>query len=184
MGVFLILMYLLSLALGYAVAFNGSTRVLWESLRGTDMPSSFQLALNPPWEGMLLCSSYLASFLGICYGFWQYGFFPGTGIVFCFLVASNISEMFLLNKMHSTFHLNIILKAIRQRHDDYVKSGDLTQAKSMECLIEKVELELYAIKVVRSATLVPAYNGKMEHLKVAGAKADNYHSRARTKKGK
>jgi hypothetical protein len=184
MGVFLILMYLLSLALGYAAAFNGSTRALWESLQNNDMPCSFQLALNPPWERRLLYFTSSASTLGVGYGFWNYGFISGAGIAFCFIVASNISEMFLLHKMRSTFHLNIILKAVMQRHDDYLKSGDSEHAKSMAILIEKVELELYAMKVIESASMVPAYDGKLELLKADGAKADNYDNGSRTKSRK
>jgi len=179
---FLILMYLLSLCLGYATAFDGSTRALWDSIRNNDMPGTLQLALNPPWERRLVYATYSASVLGILYGFWKYGFFPGTGIAFCFIVASKIGEMFLLHKMHSTFHLNIIVRAVLRRQADYMRSGDMERAKSMECLIEKLALKLHAMKARKSATLVPVYGSHLEHLKIAGAKADNYLSCRRSKK--
>ena len=181
---FLALMYLLSLALGYAAAFDGCTRKLWLSVRNNEMPDALKLALNPPWVRMLIYSTCLASIMGVGYGFWRFGFLPGAGIAFCFILASKTGEMFLQNNMNSSFHLNVMLRAVLRRQADYMRSGDLDRAKSMECLISKVGLKLYAMKAVKSAALVPSYAGNLEHLKVAGAKADNYHSCTRNRRGK
>lgn len=184
MFIYLIIMYLLSLIVGYAAAFDCSTKALWTSARNNDMPETLQLALNPPWQRALGNFSYCASFIGIGYGFLRVGLFAGAGIAFCFIVASKIGEMVLLHKMGSAFHLNIILGAILRRQADYLLAGDLPQAKSLACLIDKVAMKLYALKAMRSATLVPAYAGYMEHLKVIDAKADNYHRCPRTQKGR
>lgn len=180
---FLTLMYLLSLALGYAKAFDCSTREIWDSVPNNDLPPPLKFALNPRWERMLLPSTCLASLFGIGYGFWKFGFLPGAGIALCFIVAAKIGEMFLLHKMQSAFHLNIVLRAVLRRQAEYMNAGEMERAKALGCLIEKVSLKLYALNAVRSATLVPAYTDKLEHLKVPGAKADNYQSCTRTRRG-
>jgi len=180
---FLILMYLLSLSLGYAAAFGCSTKALWKSVRNDRMPDALQIALSPPWAEMLLDAVYAASFLGLGYGFWKFGFFPGAAIAFCFMVAAKIGEMFLLHKMRSAFHLNIVLRAVLRSQAEYMQTGEMVQAKALECVIEKVALELNALRAVKSATLAPVYAGQLGHLKVPCAKSDNYHSCTRTQKG-
>jgi hypothetical protein len=183
MFIYLIIMYLLSLIVAYAAAFDCSIKALWISAGNNDMPGPLQHVLNPPWQRALASFSYCASFIGIGYGFLRLGLFAGAGIAFCFVVASKIGEMVLLHKMGSAFHLNIILRAILRKQADYLLAGDMALAKSMECLIDKVAMKLYALKAVKSATLVPAYAGYMEHLKVINAKADNYYRCSRTQKG-
>jgi len=183
MLIYLIIMYLLSLIVGYAAAFDCSTKALWISARNNDMPETLQLALNPPWQRALANFSYCASFIGIGYGFLRLGLFAGAGIAFCFMVASKIGEMVLLHKMGSAQHLNIILRAIMRKQADCLLAGDMAQAKSLACLIDMVGMKLYALKAMKSSTLVPVYRGYMEHLKVINAKADNYHRCSRTQKG-
>jgi hypothetical protein len=181
---FLILMHLLSLALGYAAAFDCSTRELWLTVRNNGMPETLKLALDPTWKRVLVLATCLAAILGIGYGFWQYGLLPGAGLAFCFILASKTGEMFLLHKMHSSFHLNLILRAVLRRQADYIRADDMERAKALAGLIEKVGQKLHAVKAVKSAALVPALAGNVEHLKVYGAKADNYHSWTRTRRGK
>ena len=182
MKIFLILMYLLSLALGYAAAFRVFTQVLWRSIRSDDMPFALQSALNPLRQRVLLYAAYSAASVGIGYGFWQFGLVPGAGIASCFIMASKISEMFLLHRMHNAFHLNLILNTLFRTQADYLKAGDMVHANAMHPLIEKVELKLCAVKVIKSATMVPAYDGNIEHLKVPEVKADSYHRCTRTEK--
>jgi len=184
MVAFLALMYLLSLALGYAAAFDGCTREFWLSLRNNEMPDALKLALNPPWVRMLMHATCLASIMGVGYGFWRFGFLPGAGIAFCFILASKTTGMFLQNNMNSSFHLNVILRAVLRRQADYMRAGDMDRAKSLEGLISKVGIKLYAVKAVKSAALVPSYPGNLKHLKLAGAKADNYHSCTRNRREK
>lgn len=184
MTAFLILMYLLSLALGYACAFDCSTRELWRSTRTEGLPEFLQQALTPPWQRRLLRGSWLAALLGIGYGFWRLGIFPGAGLAFCFILAAKIGERFLLHRMRNLFHLNLVLRAVLRRQADYMKAGDMDRAKALEGVIQKVALNLYALKAARCASQVPACPAHLEHLKVPDAKADNYDSLSRTRRGK
>jgi hypothetical protein len=182
MSTFLIIMYLLSLALGYAAALDGMTRTLWQSLRHSAMPSAFQHVLKPPWERKFLLVCCLASLLGIGYAFTKYGVAPGLGIAFCFIVAVKISGICLLHKMHTPFHLKLVLKAVQRRHLDYARSGDMARAMSMLVISDQLEVKLCAMTGAKLTAMVAAVDGKLEHLRVDGAKADNYFRSPRSQK--
>jgi hypothetical protein len=175
MGLFLVLMYLLSLLLGYASALQRSMRAISESLPESSIGARLLRSLNPLWQRIFLCATWALSFIALGYAFWKYGAFPGTGIAVCFMIAYRVSRMLLLHKLPEPFHLKLILNAVISAHNQCLKIGDAAGASSMETLFQKVGLELYARKLMRAASRAPKYLDRCDSSKLKTAKADNYH---------
>jgi hypothetical protein len=172
MTLILTLTYLLSLFIGYCCTFASWTGKL---LRVNDMAYSVRSALYPGRGRNAFFTACLLSVCGIGYGFCACGFFPGVAIAFTFIVTSRVTEALLRPRIHNLFHLNLLLRTLTQRHLDCLCAEDTAGAGWIEGLIERVTRELYAIKVVKSAQLVPTYEGSTVYLRIKGAKADNYH---------
>lgn len=166
MTLFLILMYLSSICLGYCIAFESWSRLLWEAMREEGMPDSHRAAFNPPWQRRLRWITTFASLAGICFGFWKYGLFTGGAVAFFFVLASWMTEGLLAQRVHNEFHLETVLRNL---------ADEVTHADSAARLMEKVAMELHTMQLVKSAQRVPTYDGSTLYLRIHGAKADNYH---------
>jgi hypothetical protein len=174
MGLFLTVMYLLSLVLGYASALQSSLRAVSEGAADPRSASRLPRSLNPLWQNLFLSSTWTLSFLLLGYAFWKYGAFPGTGIAVCFLIAYRVSRMLLLHKLPGPFHLKLLLNAVITTHNQCLEIGDAAGATSMETLFQKLGLELYARKLLRAAALAPKYLDGDESLRLQSGVADNY----------
>ena len=176
MWLFLILMSLLALALGFAAAFNGSTRALCQSVGDRDPIRSFHLAAGPPLLRRTIDAIRCSFLLGIGYGFWGYGFFSGIGIACSFWGALKMTELALLPRMRSAFQLRLLLRSLQASQAHFARGGEWARAGALEMAIRKVRLELHALQLADFASKVPSYDGNLKHLQVSGAKADNYHA--------
>jgi hypothetical protein len=139
------------------------------------MPYELRGSLKPTWQKYCYCLSCQIPLFGICYCFWKFGFFPGISTAVCFVMAFRISHLFLRQRIHGLFHLNMVLKGLERNRLKLLRSRNIIGARWLEGLIDKVTRELYAIKVIKSAELVPSYEGSTLYLSIHGAKADNYH---------
>jgi hypothetical protein len=171
MGLFLTVMYLLSLFVGYCDAFASWTR---RFVTDSDITYSVRGALYPVGGRHAYCGACTVSVVGICYGF-SYGFLPGSAIFFTCIMMSRITSVLLRRRIHNLFHLNVVLRTLTQRHLEYLYADNMVGARSVERLIEKVTTQAYGLKVIKAAELVPSYEGSKLYLSIYGAKADNYH---------
>jgi hypothetical protein len=87
-----------------------------------------------------------------------------------------VSRMPLLHKLPGPFHLKLILNAVITAHSQCLKNGDAAGASAMERLFQKVGLELYARKLMKSAALAPKCLDRGECLRLQSAAADNYQN--------
>lgn len=179
MALFLMLICLLSICLGYVCAAACWTDRLWQSVKDNDIPQSLRLCLTLPWQRTVVFAVSAMSVLCLGYGFGKYGLFIGAELAGSFIMAYLISKKFLQPKIHGLFHLNVVLRALSRRHMRCAGSDD-PAAVDMEFLFEKISREFYAMKIVRAAGLVPTYDGSTLYLALHGAKADNYYNPKRS----
>jgi hypothetical protein len=138
MTLYLILMYLAALALGYVVRFTQATLALGRSLSDAGTPRGYQDAITPPRFSIFALAIYALCLGGIIYGFWQFGWLSGAGISAGFLVALVINGALLLPRKGSEHFRRLIIGSMIRRHADYLKSGDALRATVMAMLLEKL----------------------------------------------
>lgn len=138
MTLYLILMYLAALALGYVLRFTQATLALGRSLSEAGTPTGYQDAITPPRFSAFAFTVYALCLGGIIYGFWRFGWLRGACISAGFLVALGINGALLLPKKGSEHFRRLILGSMIRRHADYLKSGDTLRASAMAMLLEKL----------------------------------------------
>lgn len=138
MTIYIILLWLVSLLLGYSLAFSGATLTIGKSISDTDSPTGFQDAITPPWSTNLTLLSYAATIGVIGYGWYEYGWLVGIGITIGFIFLVPINKVILLPKSESEHFRRLILRSIMNRYTDLVKSGDQMRASAMAALLEKL----------------------------------------------
>lgn len=138
MTLYLAVMYLISLALAYILAFTGATLAIGQSLSDAGTPRGYQDAITPPRFSSIALFVYAVSLIGLGYGFWVFGSIVGVGIAVGFLVATSVSKALLLPKSHSQHFRKLIVHSMMNRHADYLRSGDSLRASVMGELLEKL----------------------------------------------
>lgn len=140
MGTYFILLYLISLALGYVLAFTEATLALGRSLSDTDSSTGYQDAITPPYFSKLAILVYIGAFAGIAYVWWQYGWPTGLVVTAGFFVITVVNKLLLLPKNESDHFRQIITRSMINRYADYVKSGDELRASAMVHLLNKLDI--------------------------------------------
>jgi hypothetical protein len=138
MFIYLSLMYVVSLALGYVLTFTNATLSIGKALSNAGTPTGYQDAITPPWFSTFAIAVYVASLIGIIYGWWEFGLLSGLGVTVGFFVVVIINKVILLPKNDSDHFRNIIVRSMIKRHADYLKSGDTVRATVMSELLEKM----------------------------------------------
>jgi hypothetical protein len=82
--------------------------------------------------------SYAASIGAVSYGWYEYGWQIGLGIILGFFFLVAISQGLLLPQSGSEHYRWLILSSMGNRYADYMKSGDQVRASAMGDLLKKL----------------------------------------------
>ena len=138
MVIYLVCMYLASLALGYILAFTTATLSIGRALSDSGTPTGYQDAITPPRFSIFAISVYIICAAGLIFGFWKFGWFAGFGITFGFLLVVTLDKVLILPKSNSEHFRNIIIRSMIKRHADYIKAGDRLRASAIGLLLGKL----------------------------------------------
>lgn len=140
MIIYLIFMYLASLAFGCVLRFTEATLSIGRSLSNAGTPTGYQDAITPPRFSTIAFSVYAWCLGGIIFGFWQFGWIAGFGITLGFFVTVAINRVLILPKKDSKHFRRLIVHSMSNRHADYLKSGDTLRASIMAELLEELDI--------------------------------------------
>lgn len=135
---YLILIYLLSLVLGYVLAFTQTTLEIGKSLSDAGSPRGYQDAVTPPQFSGFAILTYVLSLGGVIYGFWEYGWVVGIGVFFGLFFTTAVNIALILPKINGPHFRNIVVHSMINRHADYLKSNDTLRASIMAELLTKL----------------------------------------------
>ena len=138
MASYLALMYLVSLGLGYVLAFTQATLFIGRSLSDAGTPTGYQDAITPPSFAKFAMLVYLVSFASVAYGIWAFGFLVGLGTVLGLLLATSINIAIILPKKNGQHFRKMIVHSLINRHADYLKSNDALRASVLAEFLEKL----------------------------------------------
>jgi hypothetical protein len=138
MVVYLVMMYIASLALGYVLAFTEATLAIGRFLSDAGTQTGYQNAITPPLFSKFAIAVYVISLTGIIYGWWKFSWLFGLGITVGFLFALVVNKIILLPKSDSEHFRKIIVHSMINRHADLLKSGDTLRASIMAELLDKL----------------------------------------------
>ncbi|HQM44156.1 MAG TPA: hypothetical protein PLI72_10485 [Smithellaceae bacterium] len=131
-------MFLISLALGYVLAFASATLSIGRSLSDAGTPTGFQDAITPPRFSTYSIMVYIMCAGGLFWGFWRFGWLVGFATVVGFIFAVGINKMLILPKSDSEHFRKIVIHSMINRHADYLRAGDALRASVMERLLKKL----------------------------------------------
>lgn len=131
-------MYLVSLALGYVLAFTQTTLAIGKSLSDAGTPRGYQDTVTPPQFGRLAILIYALSLGGVIYGFWEYGWLVGLGFFVALFFATAVNIALILPKINGTHFRNIVVHSMINRYADYLKSNDTLRTSIMAELLTKL----------------------------------------------
>jgi hypothetical protein len=116
--------YLLSLAFSYELAFTQATLFIGKAI--SDVPASrgYQDAITPPWSTKVGIATYVACLASIVYGWIMFGWLIGLPAAIVFCVAVLFNKVLLMPKSDSAHFRKIVIHSLINRHADYLKSGD------------------------------------------------------------
>ena len=134
---YIIGLWLASLLLGYSLAFSGATLTIGRSISDTGSSTGFQDAITPPLSTNLTIVSYAVATGVVGFGWHQYGWLSGIGIIVVFFFLVAVNQVLLLPKSESDHFQRLILRSMINRHADFKKSGDSVRATAMAMLLEK-----------------------------------------------
>jgi len=138
MTAYLVVMYLISLALAYVVAFTGATLTIGRALSDAGTGTGYQDAISPPRFSTIALFVYGICLAGVAYGIWAFGWLVGLGAGVGLLLAASVNKAFIIPKSSSEHFRKIIIHSMINRHADYVKSGDTIRASVMAELLGKI----------------------------------------------
>lgn len=138
MTAYLVAMYLVSLALGYVLAFTSTTLMVGRSLSDTGVGRGYQDAVTPPRFSTIAMLVYAPTLGGVIYGFWTFDWQIGIGIVIGLLVATRLNMALFLPKENGEHFRKLIILSMINRHADFLKSGDVLRASVMAELLAKL----------------------------------------------
>ncbi len=143
MTVYLICMFLISLALGYVLAFTGATLSIGRSLSDDVTPTGYQDAITPPKFSTFAIAVSIICAGGLIYGFWKFGWLAGFAIIIGFFFAVVINKVIILPKSDSDHFRKIIIHSMINRHADFLRAGDTLRASAMEMLLKKLGMPVH-----------------------------------------
>jgi hypothetical protein len=138
MTIYLVCMYLASLALGYVLAFTGATLCIGRSLSDAGTPTGYQDAITPSKFSTFAIGVYIICAAGLIYGFWSFGLLAGLGMTIAFVFVVALNKVIILPKSNGTHFRKIIIQSMIKRHADYMSVGDAIRASAMGTLLEKL----------------------------------------------
>lgn len=138
MTLYLILMYLVSLALAYVLVFTQATLFIGRSLSDAGTPTGYQDAITPPRFTTFAILVYALSLTGVIFGIWAFGWLIVLGVTVGFFVATAANLALVLPKNDSQHFRRLIVHSLINRHADYLKSGDTLRASVIGELLEKL----------------------------------------------
>ncbi len=138
MTIYLVCMYLASLALGYVLAFTGATLIIGRSLSGAGTPTGYQDAITPPRFSTFAIVVYIICAGGLIYSLWIFGWLVGTGIIVGFFLVVVLNKLIILPKSDSEHFRKIIIHSMINRHANFLKAGDTLRASAIGMLLEKL----------------------------------------------
>jgi hypothetical protein len=101
-------------------------------------PTGYQDAVTPPRFSNFAIAVYLASFAGVVYGWWQFGWLFGLAVTVGFFIMVILNKLILLPRSDSEHFRKIVVHSMINRHANYLKSGDMLRASAMAELLEKL----------------------------------------------
>jgi hypothetical protein len=138
MTVYLVSMYLASLALGYVLAFTGATLNIGRSLNDAVTPTGYQDAITPPKFSTFAIVVYISCGGGLIYGFWKFGLLAGLGTTIAFVSMVALNKVIVLPRSQSEHYRKIIVHSMINRHANYLKASDIVRAKAVGMLLERL----------------------------------------------
>jgi type IV secretory pathway VirB2 component (pilin) len=120
---YLLLLYLLSLALAFDLALTRTTLSMARSIAAESTARGIQNAITPPASTTLGLTVYGLVLAGIGYGWYRYGWRLELLAVPGFLLATSMN-LLLIPKPGSAFFRGIVLRSLSNRFANYVKTGD------------------------------------------------------------
>ena len=138
MTAYVVLMYLVSLALGYVLAFSQTTLAIGRSLSGVEGGTGYQDAITPPRFTGIAIVAYVLALAGVIYGFWAFGWLTGLAVLIGLFVAVTLNISLILPKINGEHFRKLIIHSMIDRHADYLKSGDTLRASMMAELFGKL----------------------------------------------
>ncbi|WP_243385049.1 hypothetical protein [Geothrix alkalitolerans] len=154
MASYLTLMYLVSLGLGYVLAFTQATLFIGKALSDAGTPTGYQDAITPPNFAKFAMLVYAVGFASIAYGIWAFGFLVGLGTAIGLLLATSINIAILLPKKDGQHFRKLIIHSLINRHADYLKSNDALRASVLAEFLEKLD-----VPVEKFATSMGKHDG-------------------------
>lgn len=133
----LVVLYLVSLALGYELRFTEATRYIGRELSGSGSRTGFQDAITPPASSYVAFGVFGLSVAVVILGFYRYGFLKGLAGCFAFLVLVSLNRLLLLPKPESPHFRKIVLGSMIRRHANYLRDGDQLRAAAMADLLQR-----------------------------------------------
>lgn len=138
MTLYLILMYLVSLALGYVLAFTQATLFIGRELSDAGTPTGYQDAITPPRFTTFAILVYALCLVGVSYGIWTFGWLTGLGVTFGLLLATSVNLALILPKKDSQHFRGLVVHSLINRNADYLRFGDTLRASVIAELLDKL----------------------------------------------
>lgn len=133
--------FILSLALAYAIVFSEVTLALGNALSGEPVGRGYQDAVTPPWQTWFSLLVYLLTFMVIALSWYEFGFARAVNTT-TVLFAGTLVWRRVLPEGHSTHYLKLIVTSMAHRYANCVRSGDRVRAVVMAELLGKMGLDL------------------------------------------
>ena len=139
---YFILLYAVSIALGYELRFTEATLRLGRALAKTQQGQGYQNAITPPASSIIGMVIYVLSITVLGWGFYAYGVPAGFAVALGFILMVILNRMLLLPNPESEHFRKIIIDSMVRRHADYVRKGDQSRASVIAELLEKAGVPL------------------------------------------
>ena len=139
---YFLVLYLVSLALGYQLRFSEATLHIGRSLSTTGSKTGFQDAITPPNAASLGFGIYGLSLAVLAFGFMHYGATAGITALFLFGFCLAVNRVVFLPTADSQHFHKIIIGSMIRRHADYVRDGDKLRAAAMVDLLQRAGVSL------------------------------------------
>jgi hypothetical protein len=134
---YVLVLYLIALALSYQLRFTEATLHMGRTLSGTSSGTGFQDAITPPASAYFAFGVYGLAVLVIVFGFFWCGLLMGLAAFLGFLALVSLNRIFLLPKPESSHFREIVIKSMIRRHADYLRNGNQLRAVAMADLLKR-----------------------------------------------
>lgn len=133
----LIVMLLVSLALGYELAYTQSTRRLAIKISSADGWRFIQDALTPPRSNLVGCATYLWFTCGVTLVWLRFNWYYAVTICIISVMIVGLTASSLLKYAGNWFEGSVI-RSMMRRYADFVKEGDVMRANAASELLGRL----------------------------------------------